>query len=245
MWELLISFASATEVSKARHPITTACPMTELIHVDVSEYSFEEFVSFLFDREIPTGNGKPDPWYYAMTVDFDAVRLCEFYIRLFRHPGFLTEKFSKSQLESGFWAIHGPALQCSVMWIISNTDLPFSLRQECIRSMLDLFKNLFAAEPLETSVQMWWDSLCYDWECGNRDRGRGGEDLALQDVLFETLANILALDSEICQGAALHGLGHLHHPRTQDLIQRFLEDNPALSQEQKDYALAAARFNIL
>src|SRR5271169_1807918 len=99
--------------------------MKELIHVDISAYSFEEFISFLFDREVPTDQSKQDPWYYHMTVDFDAVRLCEFYIRLFRNPKFLAEKFSKSQMESGFWAVHGPVLQCSVMWIISNTDLPF------------------------------------------------------------------------------------------------------------------------
>jgi len=40
------------------------------------------------------------------------------------------------------------------MW---EPDLPFAVREECVRTMADLFKNLFAAEPLDTSVQMWWD----------------------------------------------------------------------------------------
>jgi hypothetical protein len=92
--------------------------------------------------------------------------------------------------------------------------------------MADLFRILFATEPLDTSVQMWWDILCYDWHCGNRkrERERGGEDERMQDVIFQTLTAILALDSGICQRAALHGLGHLHHPETENLIQRYIAE---------------------
>jgi hypothetical protein len=67
----------------------------------------------------------------------------------------------------------------------------------------------------------------------------------LQDVFFQTLAKILAIDSETCQGAALHGLGHLHHPQTKELIQRFIDEHPSLTPERKEYALAAARFEVL
>jgi hypothetical protein len=42
----------------------------------------------------------------------------------------------------------------------------------------------------------------------------------------------------------LHGLGHLRHPNTEELIQRFLERHPALSVELKAYALAAAKFEV-
>jgi len=111
--------------------------------------------------------------------------------------------------------------------------------------MADLFKRLFATEPFDTSVQMWWDSLCYDCHCGNRKRERGGEDLELQNEFFETLAKVLAIGSWICQGAALHGLGHLHHPQTKKLIERFVDEHPTLTQEQKAYALAAANFEVL
>jgi hypothetical protein len=92
---------------------------------------------------------------------------------------------------------------------------------------------------------MWWDSLCYDWHCGNRKREHGGEDLELQNVYFQTLTNVLAIDSWICQGAALHGLGHLHHPGTQELIERFVNERPTLTQEQRAYALAAAKLEVM
>jgi hypothetical protein len=108
--------------------------------------------------------------------------------------------------------------------------------------MFDLYSRFFATEPLDGSCFMWWDGVCYDWHSGNRKRDRGGEDLEMQDVMFQTLADILFLDSEHCQKAALHGLGHLHHPETQTLVQRYIETHPSLSGPEKEYALAAAKF---
>jgi len=217
--------------------------------VDITNYSFEEFIEFLFARNVQelAEQGHPrkwNPWYRHVQVTFDAQRICEFYVRLFRQPAFLLERFSKAQLEEGFWGIQGPTLDCSACNIILNTDLPIAAREKCISSMLDLSQYLFAINPLESAANMWWDSLCYDWECGNRARERGSEDLLLQDVMFQTLASILNLDSEPCERAALHGLGHLHHPDTGPLIQRYLDRNPSLPAEQRAYALAAAKFDV-
>jgi len=213
--------------------------------VDLTNFSFDEFVSFLFDHDAPPESEKYDPWYFHVEVEFDAKKICAYYVQLFRHPEFLLSRFTKPQLEEAFWAITGPNLGWSVSRIIEDSDLPLSIREECIGPMTDLFRRLFAKEPLETSVQMWWDSLCYHWHCGNRNRERGGEDLELQDIFFQTLAKVLAIDSWICQGAALHGLGHLHHPQTKQLIEQYIEEHPSLTQEQKAYALAAARFEVL
>jgi hypothetical protein len=219
--------------------------MGEKTQIDISQCSFDEFITFLFDRDVPAKTQKWNPWYWKVEVTYDPRSVCTFYVRLFRQPGFLMKRFSKAQLEQGFWAIPSANLGCSVYRLIWDTDLPFAAREECVKSMVDLFAGLFATEPLDTSVQMWWDSLCYDWHCGTRDRQRGGEDLVMQDVMFLTLSDILALDSTICRGAALHGLGHLHHPDTDQLVQRYLRQNPALSSEARDYALAAARFEVL
>jgi hypothetical protein len=219
--------------------------MEQLTHVDLTDASFEEFVLFLFDRRTSPDAKKQDRWYWHMEAEFDAARICSYYVQLFREPQFLITRFTKPQLEKGFWAIQGPNLNCSVSRIIENPNLPLSVREECIRSMSDLFEHLFSKEPLETSVQMWWDSLCYDWHCKNRMRERGGEDLELQDVYFQTLERVLAMESETCQGAALHGLGHLHHPRTKELIDRFIDAHPSLTEAQRTYALAAATFKVL
>jgi hypothetical protein len=231
--------------------------MREKIYADLVGFSFDEFVKFLFDREVPIENEsysallargetkKWNPWHWWTEVTFDAQQVSRYYSRLFRDPRFLLNKFSKQQLEEGFWAAQNDGFDCSVRSLIWHTELPFPSREECVRSMFVLFRDLFATEPLETSVYMWWDSFCYDWHCGNRKREDGGEDFTMQEVMFETLIDILALDSAICQSAALHGLSHLHHPSTDAAIRKYLSANPLLSEEWKDVALAAGRFELM
>lgn len=219
--------------------------MGKTTQVDITDSSFDAFVAFLFDRDVTLESQGRDFWYWHMEVEFDAKKIAAYYVQLFRQPEFLLMRFTKAQLEEGFWAIHGPNLDCAVYRIIGDSHLALSVRAECIRSMADLFKRLFATEPFVTSVQMWWDSLCYDWHCRNRIRERGGDDLELQDIYFQTLAEVLAINSWICQGAALHGLGHLHHPQTEELIERFVDEHTSLTEEQKTYAFAAAKFEVL
>jgi hypothetical protein len=219
--------------------------MTEWTEFDISEYSFDEFVAFIFAHEPRADCKKQKPWYCNLEVIYDPQKLCAYYDQLFRQPLFLLERFSKAQLEKGFWAIHGATMHFAVSRVIWDTDVPFVAREECVRSMIDLFRLFFATEPLETSSNMWWDSLCYEWHCGNRDRERGGEDLRMQDVMFEALAAILRLNSEPCQIAALHGLGHLHHPGTAALIHTFIAEHPARTAETKEYAFQAAKFDVL
>lgn len=219
--------------------------MGQPLRVDLTHSSFDDFVSFLFDRVVSSAPGKRDPWYWRVKVDFRPETICAHYIRLFQQPEFLLTRFTKSQLEEGFWAIQGPNLDCSVYQIIYDSDLPLLVREECVLSMEALFTRLFANENLDTSVSMWWDSLCYDWHCSNRSRERGGEDERLQDVFFQVLSSLLSTNSANCQGAALHGLGHLHHPDTPQLINRYIQENPSLSKESKAYALAAARFEVM
>ncbi len=208
---------------------------------DLRNISFSEFISLIFQRDEPV---KPEE-IVLMSDEVDDERLCAYYVRLFRQPEFLLSQFTKEQLEAGFWAIMGYTHEWSAGHLIEYSDATLASRKECIESMAVLFERLFLNEPLDTSVHMWWDSLCYAWHCGNRSRVNGGEDLELQDIYFHTLTKVLDLNSWICQGAALHGLGHLHHPGTPELVSRFIAEHPTLSDEQLAYARAAAKFNVL
>ena len=224
---------------------------------DLRNCSFDRFIAFLFDRSLPSEEnsfaalaqrGETDkwhPWYFNQEVLFDPVQLCRHYMQLFRQPRFLLERFTKAQLDQGFWAVQSTTLECSAWSLIWNDKVPFEIREELVRSMYFLFRELFINESLEESVSMWWDSFCYEWHCGNRQRSRGGGDLAMQDVMFETLSWILSLDSDICQGAALHGLSHLHHPQTGLLIDNYLSKHPSLPDDWKAIARAAARFELM
>lgn len=211
-------------------------------HIDATQHSFDEFISFLFEHEIAAKEDKA--WYWNTDVTFAERKICEYYIRLFRNPDFLLGRFPKPQLEQGFWAMMS-GVDWSVKNLIDETDVPFPLREACVRAMFDLFRGFFATEPLDTSCYMWWDAMCYDWYCGNRAREQGGEDLEMQDVMYQTLAEILSLDSQSCQAAALHGLGHLHHPETREFVDRYITNHPSLTETQKEYALAASDFQVV
>ena len=216
---------------------------------DIRKATFDEFVDFLFDRElIPVLQEQPaaaEPWYWHAEVTFDPMRVASFYILLFTAPRMLLERFSASQLEQAFWAIQSSNIECAVTEVIWHPQIPFEIRESCVRSMLHLYELLFSDATLETSPNMWWDSLAYDWHCGNRSRANGGEDEAMQDVMFETLGKILQLPSVSCQEAAIHGLGHLHHPGTSNLISAYLAQNPRIDENLREYALAAARFEVM
>jgi hypothetical protein len=49
------------------------------------------------------------------------------------------------------------------------------------------------------------------------------DERVLFETLLETLQQILALPNAICQCSALHGLGHLHHPRVKEIVTAFAE----------------------
>jgi hypothetical protein len=215
---------------------------------DIRSASFDEFVDFLFDHDVvptPSDPKEPGPWYWHAEVAFDPIRVAGFYIRLFQEPRFLIARFSIPYLEQGFWAIQSGNLDCAVSEIIWHRDVPLEIRESCIRTMFHLFEKLFATCELDTAPNMWWDSLAYDWHCGNRDRANGREDELMQDVMFGTLERILSLPSRACHIAALHGLGHLHHPETEGLVQSYIERNEPMDSDLRAYAQAAARFEVM
>jgi hypothetical protein len=87
-------------------------------------------------------------------------------------------------------------------------------------------------EVVEGSFYMWWDYVCTAfWFEQTYERKFPAEkydllpkdDRKLVDVMFETLIEILALDDERSKSCALHGLGHLHHPRVPAVVQKVID----------------------
>jgi hypothetical protein len=228
--------------------------MSDFIQYDITSATLEEFVSFLFDHEPVRLSHRPEdptPWYVEVEYDpsrpqvlFDPSYVLVLYTQLFTEPMKWLSRYSKAQLEQGCWAMLGGNLDCGVMPLIGEQAVSYDIREGCVRSMFFLFERFFSAVSLETYPYMWWDALAYDWECGNYRRENGGEDLWMQDAMFETLTQILNLPSVECQQAALHGLGHLHHPDTEALVLRYLARNEPMDPELRAYAEAASRFNI-
>jgi hypothetical protein len=222
--------------------------MTGSIGYDITSASIGEFVSFLLDHEpVPLSHRPEDPrpWYLNAEVEFDPSHVMGLYTQLFTEPRTWLPRYSKAQLEEGFWAILGGNLICGVMPLLGEESLSYEIKERCVRSMFFLFERFFSAESLETFPFMWWDMLAGEWDCGIRRRENGGEDLWMQNAMFETLSQILDIPSMECQRAALHGLGHLCHPDTEALVLRYLRHNEAIDPELRAYAETASRFEVL
>lgn len=201
---------------------------------DLRNVSFDQFVDFFFNH--------PDSdWYtdYYCEEEYDPAQCIEYYIRLFRNPGFLLDRYSHIQLEQAFWAIASDFLAVSVPPLLLEAKVPLVRREECIRAMYYLYRDLFSIHDMDTSDWMWWDLIVTSHEFYANERGDDEHPVKdanqLRDVMFETLCEILKLPSMACQAAALHGFNHLRHRDTETILRRFLKEHPELDDKAKDF----------
>jgi hypothetical protein len=205
--------------------------------IDIRAYSFEEWVRFIFDH--PTDD---QDWYHREEWSYtaEAGELVRYMTHLFRASNEFLKPYTDRQLETGFWFLMGERGFVRAIW---NRDVPLELRQECVRSMEMLCKDFFDKRPIETAAFMWWDEICYDEGHCDPDRFRN-ENRGVCEAIFEVLCKLLTSRSESCQKNALHGLGHLKHPRTADAIDSFLKTSPDINPELKIYALKCKTGNV-
>ena len=78
---------------------------------DLTNISFDEFVSLIFVRDMPPRRGDSTRRFTTWGVEFAAPKMCAYYVQLFRRPEFLVSRFTKQQLEKGFWAIMGHTVE--------------------------------------------------------------------------------------------------------------------------------------
>jgi hypothetical protein len=209
--------------------------MRQKVHEDLTP--FNQFVDFLFARVVHSeSRNQNERGYFNTEVRFDAHRVRGYYVQLFRNSALLLDSYSDAQLEQGLSAITLRSLSCSVRQLIWSRELAFAERAECVRSMFYFCRDVFRHDAIGFTASIWWETFCFDWECGNRRRSRGGEDLLMQDVLFGMLSQVVLIDSSICRGSALHGLEHLHHPETLALIGGLIRSHPQLAEELTEYA---------
>ena len=89
---------------------------------DLTNISFDEFVSLIFVRDMPPEAGRLDASFYDVGAEFDAPKMCcAYYVQLFLRPEFLVSRFTKLQLEEGFWAIMGHTVEWSTARSVTKT----------------------------------------------------------------------------------------------------------------------------
>ena len=221
-------------------------------YFDLRGMSFDAFLDLIFEHPVADKNKKSDEWYWKIGIDrwidIDRPHVVDLYGQLFCRSDELLTRYSKEKLEQGFWFIMGASsLDFTAGELLRDAELAVELKERLIESMYSLYEKLFYNETLDgTSHYMWWDSFCYSY-CvpGQRDPINNESDRRLQNAMFRTLVRILALDSDLCQGAALHGLAHLRHPDTERTIQDFIRRNRQLTKEQVDYAKKCITGDVL
>lgn len=209
---------------------------------DLRNCTFDEFITYFFDHPV-----EEEKWHWDddLSVQYDVDLHARYFTELFNNSQFLVGRYSREYLEQGFWSMLCETVPGSVMEVIFDSSISFARREECVRSMFFLYRDFFAVDSLlHAACSMWWDFLAEDYSHDFRFRNSSDEDRVMQDVMFETLTQILQLDNEACQGAALHGMGHLRHPNTKAVIRSWISTQPNLSEEDLKYAEACIRGEV-
>lgn len=213
------------------------------MQLDLRGLRVEEVADVIFGHEAPrdaTGNTN---WWWNSTIVFEPVEHIAHLTALFRQCDLLRARYTRDQLEQGFWFLisGAPGGLEDLIWEVS---IPWDSRAALIEATVDLYRQLFAKDSLDTSAYMFWDALAYGYCVPTRYPETDVEDRRVQDAMFAALQEILTIDSLDCQLAALHGLGHLRHPDTEVTIARYLERNPALTDEYRQFARACVTGDI-
>jgi len=216
--------------------------------MDLSEFSYEEFVTFFFDRPAPgpdehTGSFGAEGRECAWSRPDVAVA---YMTKLFQSFPEICRKYSLGQVNQAIWMIIG--VDFDLVRNLWDNSIALNDRIECVRSMYLVYSDFVAKSDvaiMENCFYMWWDFVgtsfwfqtdFLDWS--ELQKGKAlrrvseGEvpkldsnSRALLDAMFETLERILELPDRRTQQFALHGLGHLHHPGVRGLVQRHIDDH--------------------
>jgi hypothetical protein len=217
------------------------------LRADLSNATVEEFARFWFDHEVapsavaPSAD-EPSAWYDGgVEITFDPAHHAENFAQLFSAPQRLRQH-TPSQLEEGFWAMWSPVVHGGLVDAFWSPSVPWESREHLIRSMVHLFKGLFVSEPLETASYMWWDMIASPLERGTSSASAVADAPKVCSVMFDVVCEILKIEAEPCQRAALHGLNHLRHPDTATVTRSWLNQRPALDPKLRTSAEECARF---
>ena len=211
---------------------------------DLSQLTFEEFVSFFFDHDMENDQHWDQDPDLVNFNDFNDRGVASPQVviahmtQLFAQFAGVVSRFSVKQINAGIWAMlsYGPFRLQKHLWLLSA---PLNERLDCIRSMYFVYSGYVAkstVKVMENCFLMWWDLVAGSfWQQLDFDHkiaegsisSLNDEQKHLLDAMFDTLTKILALPDFRTQECALHGLGHLHDPRVYEIVQRYLDENRA------------------
>lgn len=183
--------------------------------IDLGNSKFARFRHYVF---FENEEYHPDAKNYWQGRSDGILRNC---IRLFEGGGKLLNAIPRPQLYEGFDFISGG---CGFFRVPADPMASWVLREGFYLSMVSLFRDLFAIDPLGTVAFAWFERTtvwCVD------GKGRAAvDDPGIRQAMLLSLGRILELPSSVCQRAALHGLNHIHHwepEAAEEVIDQFLD----------------------
>lgn len=217
------------------------------MYYDLRTICYEGFLDFIFDHPVAAQflgtNRNVDPhstacWYDAvdLDIDFDPARNCEYFALLFCDSLELKKRYSRSQLEQGFWWMQTSFNDGSAADVLWTDSLPVERRVAMVEAMYFLCSEFFAAMPLGRAPHMWWENLASGIPGHVGGPNWWADRQRIENAMFQTLAKLLERDAENCHIDALHGLNHLAHPGKEPLIREYLARHAWLDEEHRLYA---------
>ena len=188
---------------------------------DMSDLTPRQIAQFFFDRPLDP----PMDWWDLDEEGFgpgdNPVRYVSNLTQFFYSFAELAKPYEFPQVEQGVWGLISHC-SFSVDWIFQE-DRPeqaFEFLTASRPMFLEYLANIeFEAE---NGFFMWWDVVGGELELL---RKHVDEALAakLGDAHLAVLQEILDSPDDYCHSCALHGLGHLDHPKRPEVVDRFIE----------------------
>jgi hypothetical protein len=188
--------------------------------IDLTALPYEDWVTYVFDHECDAALPPLErtPWY--LEGDFgvsiaDPHVLVDYVGRMCLEFSTLAQRYTLQQLDQGISFV----LSAAGSWFreyLLDARVPLETRVAWITRMGVVFSDFLGRSTvpvMENCFYMWWDNLSFDRDDRNEDMRE------MRQAMFESLVRILAIDDPRCQGAALHGLEHVGHPRSRLAVQ--------------------------
>lgn len=215
----------------------------------LADLRFDEWIEHAFGHDVRIGRPQ---WFWDSDAQWwtpqPAVAV-DYLTRLFRQADILLDGFADRQIAQGLTYLVDTSVRGETDWLCARS-VPVARRRACIEATATLFGNLFArrcaaalghlGESAVPSINgvcyMWWDSFPAIAQADDPHRD------ALHDAALQTMSRILSLPAAACQESALHGLGHWHWQRAEQverIIDRYVATGAMADPRLLDYAAAA------
>jgi hypothetical protein len=216
------------------------------MNADLRNATYDEFLQFVFDHYPEDDVDKK--WYWQLNEDVQIApgRAVEYLTRMCTGAAQLLDRYTPMQIAEGLNYLFGAGGSSEFRDQLWNSDVPWPHRRRCILAIPRLYTDVLERDRdgVGGCAYMLWDSIAYDYHCGNRDPAKDPEDARVQDAMLEALRSMLASNHPETQRGALHGLGHLNHRNSARVIRDFLSSDRSLTPEVRAYGAQVLEGNF-